>query len=74
MFVSLFHRTSGNTAFLEFRIGVFMLGATLGLAGIFLDISWLITAALIVLLGGVALRGLAAREPDPGEQEPTTEE
>ena len=28
----------------------------LGLAGIFLDISWLVTAALVVLIGGVAMR------------------
>ena len=74
MLLSLFHRTRGNTALLEWRIGVFFLGAILGLAGILLNISWLVTTALIVLLGGVALRGLAARDSGSGEQEPTTHE
>ncbi len=74
MLLSLFHRTRGNTALLEWRIAVFFLGAILGLAGILLNISWLVTTALIVLLGGVALRGLAARDSGSGEQEPTTHE
>ncbi len=74
MLLSLFHRTRGNRAFLELRIGVFFLGAILGLAGILLNISWLVTTALIVLLGGVALRGLAGRDAGAEEQEPTTHE
>ena len=74
MLLSLFHRTRGNTALLEWRIGAFFLGAILGLAGVFLNISWLVTTALIVLLGGVALRGLAARDSSSEEQEPATHE
>ncbi len=42
--------------FLEWRLRIFGAGAVLGLAGIFLDISWLVTAALVVLIGGVAMR------------------
>ena len=74
MLLSLFHRTKANRAFLELRIGMFFVGATLGLAGIFLDTSWLVITALIVLLGGVALLGLAARNAGSREQEPTTHE
>jgi hypothetical protein len=68
--LSLFHRTRGNTALLEWRIGLFFLGVLLGLAGVFLDASWLVTTALIVLLGGVALRGLVGRNSGSEEQEP----
>jgi len=70
--LSLFHRTRGNTALLEWRIGLFFLGVLLGLAGVFLDASWLVTTALIVLLGGVALRGLVGRNSGSEEQEPRT--
>jgi hypothetical protein len=69
--VSLWQRTIGNVVLLEWRIWAFFLGAVLGLGGIFLDISWLVTAALVVLLGGVVLRMLAARDSASSEQEPT---
>ena len=72
MLLSLFHRSKGNTAFLEWRIGAFFVGALLGLAGVFLDASWLMTTALIVLLAGVALRVFASRDSGAGDQEPTT--
>ena len=74
MLFSLFHRTRGSTALLAWRIGAFSLGAVLGLAGIFLNISWLVWAALTVLLGGVALRRWAARDSESEEQEPTMHE
>ena len=74
MLFSLFHRTRGSTPLLEWRIGAFSLGAVLGLTGIFLNISWLVSAALIVLLGGVALRRWAVRDPESEEQEPTMQE
>jgi hypothetical protein len=48
----------------------FVLGAVLGLAGIFLDAPWLRTAALIVLLGAMALRWLPSNESDSDDQEP----
>jgi hypothetical protein len=73
VFLSLWQRTRGNLARLPWRIGAFFLGAVLGLGGIFLDISWLVTAALIVLLGGVVLRMLAARDSVSSEQEPRPE-
>ena len=71
MLLSLWQRTIGNVVLLQWRIGAFFLGAVLGLGGIFLDISWLVTVALIVLLGGVVLRMLAARDSASSEQEPT---
>ena len=74
MLLSLFYRTRRSTALLDWRIGAFFLGAVLGLAGIFLNISWLVTTALIVLLGGIVLRGLAGRDSGSEEQEPTTHE
>ena len=74
MLLSLFHRTRGSTALLDWRIRVFFVGAVLGLVGIFLNISWLVSAALIVLLGGVALRRWAAPDSESEEQEPTRHE
>ena len=71
MLMSLWRRTVGNVVLLEWRIGAFFLGAVLGLGGIFLDIPWLVTAALVVLLGGVVLRMLAARDSASSEREPT---
>ena len=56
------------------RVWAFFLGAGLGLAGIFLDVWWLVTTALIVLLGGVVLRMSAARDSGSGGQEPTAPE
>ena len=63
MLLSVFHRWSRGTALLAWRIRVFFLGAVLGLAGIFLNMSWLVTVALLVLLGAMLLRTLAARDP-----------
>lgn len=74
MLLSLWQLTRGNAVLLRWRIGAFFLGAVLGLAGIFLDVSWLVTAALIVLLGGVLLRLSASRDSTLGGQEPTAPE
>ncbi|MCH8811777.1 MAG: hypothetical protein IID07_08095 [Gemmatimonadetes bacterium] len=74
MLFSLFHGTGGSGAFLEWRIGAFSLSAALGLAGIFLDVAWLVMAALIVLIGGLALRALMARDAGSTEQESTVRE
>ncbi len=78
MLFALFHRTTGQTdgrtALLEWRIGVFFAGAVLGLAGIFLEISWLVIAALVVLLGGFALRALLVRDSSSQEREPPIHE
>jgi len=47
--------TRGQAALLTWRIGAFLLGAVLGLAGIFLNASWLVIVSLVVLLAGVLL-------------------
>ncbi len=72
--MALLHRIGGNTALLEWRVGVFFLSAVLGLAGIFLENSWLVTAALVVLMGGLALRAFVARDSGAEEIEPTEQE
>jgi hypothetical protein len=67
-------QTAGRTALLEWRIGAFFAGAVLGLAGIFLEISWLVIAALFALLGGFALRALPVRDSGSQEREPPIHE
>ena len=62
-----------GAAFLRWRIRVFFLGAALGLAGIFLNRSWLVTAGMVVLLVGVLLRALPEGDPDSGEPGPSTQ-
>lgn len=50
---------------LEWKVGVFAVGAALGLAGIFLDERWLSGAAIAVLAAGALLRFTpGARGPD----------
>jgi len=51
-----------RSAVLRWRVSAFLLGAVLGLAGIFLDMAWLVTVALIVLLLGTAFRWKAPTE------------
>ncbi len=72
MLLSLFRATKGGAAALGWRVGVFFLGAVLGLAGIFLGIPWLVTAALVALLVGLALRMAPARDAGSEEQETRT--
>lgn len=68
----MFRTTKGGAASLRWRIGAFLLGAVTGLAGIFLDLRWLVTVALVVLLVGVVVRKGPARDSGSGEQEPKT--
>jgi len=51
-----------RSAVLKWRVTAFLLGAVCGLAGIFLDMAWLVTVALIVLLLGTAFRCRAPTE------------
>lgn len=53
---------------------MFFLGAALGLAGIFMDLSWLVVAGMVVLLVGVLLRALPEGDSDLRESEPSTPE
>lgn len=43
---------------LEWRVRILGVGAALGLAGMFLDVGWLVNVAIGVLLVGFALRFL----------------
>ena len=54
---------------LEWRIRLFGIGAVLGLAGIFLGASWLVTVALVVLLAGVVVRFTPDRDPVEEEED-----
>ena len=54
---------------LEWRIRLFGIGAVLGLAGIFLKASWLVTVALVVLLAGVVVRFTPDRDSVEEEED-----
>ena len=54
---------------LEWRIRLFGIGAVLGLAGIYLEASWLVTVALVVLLAGVVVRFTPDRDPVEEEED-----
>lgn len=64
-------RGGGSGAHLEWRVGLFVAGGTLGLAGIRLEQPWLTGAAIMVLVAGALIhlvpytRGHESRsEPD----------
>jgi hypothetical protein len=53
---------------LGWRLRIFAVGAVLGCAGIYLDASWPIYAAIVVLVAGMLIRFVPTRddEQDPG--------
>jgi hypothetical protein len=60
----------GGDPYLKWKVRLFAVGATLGLAGIFLDIRGLIWAAIVVLVVGFLVRFLphaSGDGQDPGE-------
>ncbi len=54
--------------YLHTRVALMCVGAGLGLAGMLLDIGWLIWIALAALLAGLALRHLRTRGRDADEE------
>jgi hypothetical protein len=62
---------------LEWRVGIFVVAAVLGLAGMYLDESWLTGAAILLLVAGVLLRFVpgspGAGDPADGEDEDARE-
>lgn len=54
--------------YLNARVALMCVGAGLGLAGMLLDIGWLIWIALAALLAGLALRHLRARHQGTDEE------
>lgn len=58
----------GPDPYLEWKVGTFVVGAALGIAGIALEARWLVWAALVVLGAGFVLAALGRwRGPDPDE-------
>lgn len=55
---------------LEWKVRLFTVGAVLAMAGIYLDESWLVYAAIAVLVAGVGLRFLAPSTTSEAEDEP----
>jgi hypothetical protein len=58
---------------LEWRVRLFAGAAVLGLAGIYFDDRRLTGAAILLLLGGLALRFVSAHGEDESEDEPVGE-
>jgi len=54
---------------LEWKVRIFVVGAALGAAGMYLDEGWLIGAAIAVLLGGMLLRHFLGDTPGSDEPE-----
>ncbi len=69
--MSLFlDRSSPERPHLEWKVRIFLAGAVLGVAGIYLDERWLTGAGIAVLLAGVLLRflpGGAAERREGGD-------
>ena len=71
--MSLFlSRSRRSSHFLEWRVGIFTVGAALALGGIYLETRWMTGTAIVVLLGGVLLRfaaGAGDGSPRGGEDQ-----
>lgn len=65
------HGVSG--AHLEWRVGLFAAGATLGLAGIRLEERWLTGAAIVVLAAGALVQLVPSRRGGESRGEPDGE-
>ena len=65
-------RTKRAGRYLEWKVRMFAVGATLALGGMYLNWSWLVGVAILVLAAGVALRFLPSGE-EP-EEEPEANE
>lgn len=59
-------------AFLEWKVRLFVAGAVLGMAGIFLGEAWLTGGAIAVLTGGALLRFLPGAAPAPEDEDDDT--
>lgn len=68
LFIFASRSRPGEDRHLHARVALMCVGAGLGLAGMLLDMGWLIWIALAALLTGLALRRLRARgRPDAEE-------
>lgn len=69
--MAFLHRSSGpvDRRFLEVRIALFTVGAVLGLAGIYLDIGWMVGVAIGVLAVGFVIRFAPRPRQDEEEED-----
>lgn len=58
--------------YLEWKVRIFVVAATLALGGMYLDEPWLVGVAIVVLVAGMALRFVPSGE-EPEEEEDTPE-
>lgn len=58
-------RTRRAGRYLEWKVRIFVAGAVLGLAGIYLDEAWMRLSAIAVLASGMLLRFLPGAAPEP---------
>ena len=68
LFIFASRSRSREDRYLHARVALMCAGAGLGLAGMLLDIGWLIWIALAALLAGLALRHLRTRGRDADEE------
>ena len=68
--IFLNRRRRGEDPHLAWKVRLFFLGAALALVGMVMDSSWLIGAAVAVLIAGVGLRFLPVRKGDPQPDTP----
>jgi hypothetical protein len=68
--MAFFHRRSAPTdaRFLEWKVRLFTIGAVLALAGMYLELGWMVGVAIGFLVAGFALR-FVPNEPSGGEVE-----
>lgn len=57
----------GVSAHLHWRVRLFWVGAGLALAGIYLEESWLVWVAIVILLTGIVLRFVPNTKEESGE-------
>ena len=62
-------RTKTAGRYLEWKVRIFVVGATLALGGMYLNRNWLVGIAILVLAAGVALRFLPSGEGPEEESE-----
>ena len=63
----LMDRSKRAGRYLEWKVGIFAVGATLALGGMYLDQQWMVGVAILVLAAGMALR-LLPSGAEPGEE------
>lgn len=68
LFIFASRSRSREDRYLHARVALMCVGAGLGLAGMLLDIGWLVWIALAALLAGLALRHLRIRGQDADEE------